>query len=197
MAVFATKEKKIFLALLTFASYATSAPEAKCGQSLDPTGKNSGPKSVVVFASRKISKGARIVEDDLREMVINSRGLREADIPIRKSLIDRRPRFEIAQGQVIFEHDLMQRRAKLRSSIKLRKYLTKFIEARKHISEGATITRSDLFVGSVRTSDSSKWLSQIEQAVGMQARSDIVRGQLITTDALMGKSILQNQKTSK
>lgn len=187
MATFATRYKTACIASLAVALSTTSVQEAKCGQGL---GSYSGPRSVVVFAARKITKGARIAEDDLSETVINSQGLKEADIPTRKSVVARRARYEIAKGQIIFEQELILNRLKPGRSTKRRKYLATFVEAKNNISEGATITRSDLLLNSVRTFDSSKWLSRIDQAVGMRARRAIISRQLLTTDLLMLDSTL-------
>lgn len=187
--------KRSATALLVIGCFSILLPEAKCGQSLDPKGTTSGPKGVVVFAARKISKGALIVEEDLRETVVNVRGLEKFGIPIRKSVIARRTRYEIVQGQVILESDLFLNRVKRSHLTKQRKHLSAFVAAKRHIPAGPIIQRSDLLLGSVRTVDSSKWLKDIDQAVGKRAKNVIVREQILTTDVLMHESILPESNT--
>lgn len=192
MATFATRYKRICIALLAIALFTTFVQEAKCGQDLN--GNYSGPRSVVVFAARKISKGARIVEGDLSEAVINSLGFKESDIPTRQSVLSRRSRYGIEVGQIILERELMPNRTEGASSQKQQMHFSTFVEATKHIAAGATITLSDLRQGSVRTADSSKWIKDINQAVGKKAKNAIVGEQILTTDVLMLDSTLPQVK---
>ncbi|RTL42362.1 MAG: hypothetical protein EKK48_10230 [Candidatus Melainabacteria bacterium] len=183
MAIYA----RAFIVSFAVVTFAVLTQNAQCGQSIDSKSNPSEPKSVVVFATRAISKGTVIVDADLRESVINSRGFRESDIPGRNSITGRRSRYAMTKGQIILERDLLPSHAKPKNA-EQSKHSANFVQAKRAIRAGSIIARSDLTEGSVKTTDSSTWVRNENQVVGMQAKFDIVAGQLLTTDVLIAKS---------
>lgn len=139
-------------------------PPAWSGQGL--VIDESEPKSVVVYAVRKISKGTLIRGEDVQETILNSRGMKESDIAVRKSVVGRRAKYEITEGQIIMENCLVpsSKNNKTRSP----KHLACFVQAVKHIPAGTVISRADLKGGLAKTGDSGGWLKRVDEAVGMQ-----------------------------
>ena len=165
--------------LLCLLSSGISPPFALAGQSLVVDDK-SEPKSVVVYAVRRIPRGAVISNRDLEETIINSRGVKSADIAIRQFLIGRRAKYEIMEGQVILENCLVPCREKRAKQLACLKHFASFVQAKNDIPCGAVVTDADLRTGSVMTIDSADWLSRVDEAVGRKAKCAIFRGQIIT-----------------
>lgn len=156
-------------------------PGAWSGQST-VTDDESEPKSVVVYAITNIPKGALIVDKDLQETIINSRGFKETDIAIRRFTTGRRAKYQITEGQIILENCLVPNREKRNKQMKCRKHVASFVQAKNEIPSGKVISLTDLRTGSVKTADSTGWLKSVEQAVGMRTKSSIARGQILTSD---------------
>jgi flagella basal body P-ring formation protein FlgA len=145
----------------------------------------SEPKSAVVYAVRNIPKGTLISGEDLQETILNSRGVKESDIAIRKFVVGRRAKYEITEGQVIMENCLVPDRDRKNKQTRSPKHMACFVQAIRDIPAGTVVSRADLKGGSAKTGDSSGWLKRVDEAVGMQTKSSIYEGQIITTDLLI------------
>ncbi len=175
---------QLITAVALFTIYSCAfAPKAWCGQSITPPDE-SEPKSVVVFAATNIPEGAVIGERAVHESVINSRGYKDTDILSRDSIIGRRARYGFVPGQLIMEHNLLPKRKSGTKKSSTPTFDSTFVQAKSTISAGSIIARTDLITGTVKTTDSSRWVKSVDEAVALRASYTIIAGQILTTDIL-------------
>lgn len=157
------------------------SPPAWCGQSIS-VDDSSETKSVVVYALNRIPKGALILDKDLEDSIINSRGISESQIAIRRFTVGRRSKYEIAPGQIIMENLLVQTKRLNNNQVSFQKHTATFVQAKNEIPAGRIILLKDLRTGSVKTIDSASWISTSNQVVGKQSKNRIFKGQIFTKD---------------
>lgn len=143
------------------------------------------PKRVIVVASRKIAKSQIIVDPDLHESVINSRGLDENDYPRRTSIIGQQSMYDIIPGQIVQEHLLVPRATNGMKDSAARLFIAPYVQAKRRIAAGKIVASADLVSGTIETTDSSKWAESRASVIGSRVKIAISSGQIITTDVLL------------
>jgi flagella basal body P-ring formation protein FlgA len=162
-----------------------SIPGVHCQQVIR-TINETGPRHVVVYAARSIRTGAIINDKELKETVINTRGFKQNEILSRRSILGRKAKYAIEQGQIIKEQDLvaLKNRTVRRPKTSCEFTVVKYVQSTKRIPARAVISSKDLIEGLISTCDSTRWMATIDSVVGCRAKTSIDSGQLITVDVL-------------